>query len=39
MLAEALEHCTNRDDLLTLTGSTMRRPPAQMRHDSHALSI
>jgi twitching motility protein PilT len=38
-LAEALEHCTNRDDLLTLTGSTMRRPPAQLRHDSHALSI
>jgi len=38
-LAEALEHCTNRDDLLTLCGSTLRRPPAQLRSEAHPLSI
>jgi twitching motility protein PilT len=38
-LAEAMEHCSNRDDLLTLTGSTMRRPPQQMRYDAQPLSI
>jgi twitching motility protein PilT len=38
-LAQALEHCSNRDDLLTLTGSTMRRPPAQGTSVSFPMSI
>ncbi|HUR74281.1 MAG TPA: type IV pilus twitching motility protein PilT [Sporichthya sp.] len=28
-LDTAIEHCTNRDDLVTLTGSTVRRPAMQ----------
>lgn len=38
-LPEAIEQCTNRDDLLTLCGSTLRRPPAQMRPADLPLSI
>jgi twitching motility protein PilT len=38
-LAEALEHCSNREDLLTLTGSTLRRPPQQLRPAELPLSI
>ncbi len=39
-LAEALEHCTNKDDVLTLVGSTtLRLPPAQGRHSDVPLSI
>ena len=38
-LAAALEVCSNRDDLLTLTGSGMRRPPAQAGSMSYPLSI
>jgi hypothetical protein len=38
-LAESLEHCSNREDLLTLTGSTLRRPPRQLRPAELPLSI
>ncbi|MGQ0465207.1 MAG: type IV pilus twitching motility protein PilT [Sporichthyaceae bacterium] len=38
-LSEAIEQCTNRDDLLTLCGSTLRKPPAQMRPADLPLSI
>jgi len=38
-LAEAIEHCSNKEDLLTLTGSTLRRPPAQLRASEVPLSI
>jgi twitching motility protein PilT len=38
-LATALETCTNRDDLLTLTGSTMRRPPVQAGSSAYPLSL
>jgi twitching motility protein PilT len=36
---EAIEHCTDRGDLLTLTGSTLRRPPQQLRSSELPLSI
>jgi twitching motility protein PilT len=36
---EALEHCSNREDLITLTGSTLRRPPQQLRPSDVPLSI
>ncbi|MGQ0846223.1 MAG: type IV pilus twitching motility protein PilT [Sporichthyaceae bacterium] len=38
-MAEAIEQCTNRDDLYTLCGSSLRRPPAQTRHSDLPLSI
>jgi twitching motility protein PilT len=38
-LNEAIEQCTNREDLLTLTGSTLRRPPQQLRPNEIPLSI
>jgi twitching motility protein PilT len=38
-MQEAMEHCTNKDDLITLTGSTLRRPPTQMRPADLPLSI
>jgi twitching motility protein PilT len=38
-MSEAIEHCTDRGDLLTLTGSTLRRPPQQLRANELPLSI
>ena len=38
-LETAVEHCTNREDLFTLTGSSMRRPPMQSTASSAPLSL
>ena len=38
-LETAIENCTNRDDLLTLAGSTLRRPATQSTGLSAPLSL
>jgi twitching motility protein PilT len=38
-LDTALEHCTNREDVLTLTGSSVRRAPAAVGGLNAPLSL
>ncbi|GAA0610235.1 type IV pilus twitching motility protein PilT [Sporichthya brevicatena] len=38
-LETALEHCTNKEDLLQLTGSLLRRPPTQSSGLNAPLSL
>ncbi|MGQ0626174.1 MAG: type IV pilus twitching motility protein PilT [Sporichthyaceae bacterium] len=36
---EAIEHCTNREDLATLTSATLRRPPTQLAHHNNVVPL
>ncbi|MGQ0631816.1 MAG: type IV pilus twitching motility protein PilT [Sporichthyaceae bacterium] len=36
---EAFDHCTNREDLMTLASATLRRPPTQLAHHNNVVPL